>query len=139
MNNVQNTSSQSYKTVKTRISGFTLLEMMTVVFILSVLLNIAAPTFITVRSNSRARSCVENLRNLDESKCQYVLDNRESSQNFDLTNSNWTTKLTTPVKYLNTIPTCPASGVYNIGTFTVSPTCSFGSSDGPLDMHQLPT
>jgi prepilin-type N-terminal cleavage/methylation domain-containing protein len=55
--------------------GFTLVEIMIVVLVIGILLGIAAPNFVRAREQSRAKSCIAQLRLIDAAKEQYALDN----------------------------------------------------------------
>jgi prepilin-type N-terminal cleavage/methylation domain-containing protein len=113
-----------------RIGGFTLVEIMIVVFIIATLLNIASPAFIHARDVGQARSCVANLHNIELAKEQFAIDNN-AADNFLPTWSN----LSTYVNSANTQPLCPANGaVYNINNVNTLPSCSYG---GPVGLPHL--
>ncbi len=50
--------------MKSRFSGFTLIEIMTVVLVLGILLALAVPNIIKYRETSRAKTCKVNLRTI---------------------------------------------------------------------------
>lgn len=58
--------------------GFTLVEIMIVVLVIGILLTIAVPNFARAREQSRAKSCIAQLRLIDAAKEQYALDNKLS-------------------------------------------------------------
>ena len=106
--------------------GFTLLEIMIVVFILALLANIAAPAFIYARDNSWQKSCCQNLTHISLAKEQFAIDNG-IGDNFNIVWSNLS-------EYINsdsTEPVCPATGqTYSINTIDVLPTCPYGGPSG---------
>ena len=114
-----------------RRSGFTLVEIMIVVMIIGILLNIAAPTFISSRESSRAKSCTDNLKQLDYASQMYAIDNKlNSSASLNNTQFN-----SLAPNYIRAFPSCPEGGSYTPGTsLTVSPTCSIpGLNTGKTD------
>jgi len=119
-----------------RTAGFTLVEIMFVVLIIGMLLAVAEESFISARANARARACVENLTKIDGAKHQYILVNSLGSDAF---NANPPTVQSFVGSYLGVSPACPASGTYSLGDYSTSPSCTFGSTDGTLDAHALPT
>ncbi|MGC8862798.1 MAG: type II secretion system protein, partial [Armatimonadota bacterium] len=64
--------------VRKRRGGFTLIEIMIVVLIISVLLAIAIPNFMRARETSRAKACCSNLRQIETAKEQNAMDNKLS-------------------------------------------------------------
>jgi prepilin-type N-terminal cleavage/methylation domain-containing protein len=58
-----------------RANGFTLVEIMIVVAIIGLLSAMAMPSFVRARENSRQKTCVNNLRQLDGAKDQAALEN----------------------------------------------------------------
>jgi prepilin-type N-terminal cleavage/methylation domain-containing protein len=64
--------------LRKRRGGFTLIEIMIVVLIISVLLAIAIPNFMRARETSRAKSCCANLRQIETGKEQWAMDNKKS-------------------------------------------------------------
>jgi prepilin-type N-terminal cleavage/methylation domain-containing protein len=120
--------------------GFTLVEIMIVIFIIGVLMNIAAPALIGARDNSQSKACIANLKRFQGAKEQYAYDNR--------INATSSTAITWPniagyLRYPNanpvTGPTCPTEGdAYNYGTLSQNPTCSYGGPVGnPSLAHVL--
>ena len=57
-----------------RRGGFTLVEIMIVVAIVGLLAAMAMPSFVRARENSRQKTCVNNLRQLDGAKDQAALE-----------------------------------------------------------------
>ena len=58
--------------------GFTLVEIMIVVSIIGLLAVIAIPSFITSRTTSQTKACINNLRQIDSAKQQWALENRQT-------------------------------------------------------------
>ena len=54
--------------------GFTLVEIMIVVAIIGLLAAIAIPAFMKARNAARRNGCINNLRQIDGAKDQYVLE-----------------------------------------------------------------
>lgn len=55
--------------------GFTLVEVMVVVFIIAVLLTIATPGFINARDSSHTKSCIANMKTIEAGKQQLIMRN----------------------------------------------------------------
>jgi len=97
--------------------GFTLVEIMIVVLIIGILLAIAVPNFIKARENSRIRTCIANLRQIEAAKEQWAMENKKGS-------TTPTTANLSP-DYMKSFPTCPSGAVaYTIGQVDANPTCS---------------
>lgn len=114
-----------------RRGGFSLIEVMIVVLIISVLLAIAIPNFMRARERSRAQSCCANLRQIETGKEQYAIDNKLSTGDAiaDLS-------LLCP-NYVKQTPVCPTGGTYSVNTVGELPTCSRGGARGAYDYHGL--
>lgn len=116
--------------------GFTLVEIMVVIFILGVLLNMAMPTFIHARDAGQARACVSNLSRIAGAKEEYALDNHVSMD--DPTEMSWA-QIGTYIR--GPEPTCPTHSPseynYVIGSIGVPPTCPYGApASDPSLVHQ---
>ena len=112
--------------LRQRRGGFTLVEIMIVVMIIGVLLNMAAPTFISARETSRAKSCTDNLKQLDYASQMYAIDNKMSSAS----TLNAAQFAGLKPNYIRNFPICPEGGSYTPGaTLTVSPTCTIPASN----------
>jgi len=117
--------------IKGRRGGFTLIEVMIVVLIISVLLAIAIPNFVKAREKSRAGSCCANLRQIETGKEQYAINNK-------LSNGDPVADMNVLCPhYVKQMPQCPSGGTYTpnaIGTFA---TCSRGGTRGTYNYHGL--
>ncbi len=135
----------SYRTASSRRrpsrrAGFTLIEIMIVVLIIGVLLNIAAPAFVTARDRSQAKSCVKNLGNLMTAKEQYMMDAHiPQSSPTAVSWANVSPYIRTSASVPPTGPICPSTGAtLVIGTPAVSPSCPYGGpANNPLATHSL--
>ena len=65
--------------MKSRASGFTLVEIMIVVLIIGILLAIAVPNFVKARQNSRVQTVVGNLKQIEAAKEQWAMDTGAAS------------------------------------------------------------
>ncbi len=102
-----------------RKTGFTLLEIMIAVTIISILAAVAIPNFVKYRNRSRTQVCIGNIQMIYYALEQYALD-----YNF---NNGTSVSLANMVSggYLNSSPTCPSNGA-NYGdpqTVGTVPTC----------------
>lgn len=100
-----------------RNSGFTLIEIMIVILIISVLLTIAIPNWIKARETSRTTTCVSNMRQVDSAKEQYAMTaNLASGAPCAFANI--------VPDYIKQEPACPNSGVYDPQPVGTPPTCT---------------
>ncbi len=121
--------------VKESNTGFTLLEIMIVFFVISILVTIAAYSYIKSNNAAKKIVCIANLRELDTTIDQWVLENHIPAG--------------TPISGLAVegfnhgygylrggMPKCPARGEYIFGTVGTPPqvTCSKESEGHKL--HQ---
>ena len=60
-----------------RVEGFTLVEIMIVVGIISLLAVIAIPSWVRARTTSQTNACINNLRQINAATQQWALDNRK--------------------------------------------------------------
>ena len=100
-----------------RNKGFTLVEIMIVVLIIGILLAIAVPNFIKARENSRIRTCIANLRQMEAGKEQWAMENKKGSADVPV----WADL--TP-DYMKSQPSCPSGGTYTISAVNAIPTCN---------------
>ena len=117
---------------KDRTTAFTLVEIMVVVFIISLLLMIAVPNFRRAAAVSGSRVCVKNLWMIHQAKDQYVMENKISATDPPISMA----QLAGSGKFLKKMPQCPSGGTYSAGGFATEPTCTIGATGAPE--HKLP-
>ena len=110
------------KTKVSRVSGFTLVEIMIVVAIIGLLGAIAVPNFVKARTTSQLDACLNNLRQIDGAAQTYALEfNKQPTSIYVLSDIKIYLKLDSN----GNLPACPAGGNYGPGlTFGVPPDCT---------------
>ncbi|MCL6519790.1 MAG: prepilin-type N-terminal cleavage/methylation domain-containing protein [Armatimonadetes bacterium] len=98
-------------------AGFTIIEIMIVILVVSILMMIAAPCFIHAQNTSRTKSCIENMKQIYTAKEQFAMENNKS--NGDLV--TWDDLVP---DYIREQPECPAGGNYNLLTIGETVSCS---------------
>ncbi|MDW8107833.1 MAG: type II secretion system protein [Armatimonadota bacterium] len=106
---------------RAREQGFTLVEVMVVVFVIAILVSLALPSWMNARARAQTRTCVANLRQIQQAKEAFALATRASDgasvQTSDLVPN-----------YLQKEPFCPAGGgaPYTVNPVGTPPTCPTG-------------
>jgi prepilin-type N-terminal cleavage/methylation domain-containing protein len=112
--------------------GFTLLEIMIIIGIMSIIVMIAIPTWLRQRELTRGAACQENLAKIDQAKELYALESRLTNGTpvvmSDLVRSKQT-------GYLKYEPHCAAGGSYGVNPIGTDPTCSYYGSESPTDVN----
>lgn len=96
---------------------------MIVVAIIGILIAIAMPGFIRSRSQSRMKSCQENLTKIDGAKNQIALEQKLKGSDTIAATTLWPDDGT---GYLKHEPQEPSGFAYVIGIISVEPTCTSG-------------
>jgi prepilin-type N-terminal cleavage/methylation domain-containing protein len=113
-------------------SGFTLVEILIVVVIITLLLAIAVPNFIKACESSHSHSCIANLKQIEEAKAQWAMDHPAPATGVAPAD----TDLYGPNGYIRHTPVCPSGGTYKIGDLSTPPACSIGTARTPA--HAIP-
>jgi len=125
------------KTTRTNsLGGFTLVEIMVVVAIVSLLAAIVIPNLLRAGARSQATTCINNLRQLDTAVQQFSIEARKSVGD----TITYPDDLTPYIK-LNrsgSVPGCPTRGTYTMNTVGNQPSafCSLGSTVTPAHVQQ---
>lgn len=123
--------------MKSKLGGFTLVEILIVILILAIIISIALPNFMHAREVGRARACQATLRHIASAKEQWAMDNRA-----DLGSQPTPSDLVDQyIKHqpAGELPLCPLNGTYSIGRLADQPTCSVGGNEnsGDWDDHVI--
>jgi len=95
--------------------GFTLVEVMAVVLLISLVIAIAIPNFVANRRKAQATVCIANLRRIEEGKAVWVADGAVGAEN---------SMDTLVTSYIKSTPRCPGGGTYEVGNRNEVPTCT---------------
>ena len=91
------------------------------VMIIPLMLGIAIPNFVRARDMAQTNVCINNLRQIDAAKQQWVLE--KGKKNGDVV-TEADIKLYIKLDANGDLPKCPAGGKYTIGKVGEAPTCS---------------
>lgn len=97
-------------------NGFTLVEVIIVLFIIGILISLAMPTFQGAVENAQKKGCEANLRMLRTQVENYYYDNDREYPN-PSTTPEWIETLVSN-DYLQAAPDCSAGGTYDLDTST---------------------
>lgn len=97
--------------------GFTLFEIMVTVLILGILMAIAIPNLLNSRNSANTKTCLTNLRHIEQAKEQYATDEKKRDGDA-VTWSDLVPGL------LKSKPVCQGGGTYNINALGSDPECS---------------
>jgi len=101
---------------KRRQAGFTLIEIMIVMLIMTILISIAIPNWMRARETSRTQSCVTNLREIESAKEQFAAETRRTvGDAVDMAN--------VVPDYIRQNPECPSGGGYVAEPIGTNPSC----------------
>lgn len=99
--------------------AFTFLEIMIVVAIIALLAVIAIPSFMKTREVAFARTCANNLRQIEAAKQIWGVENGKKPTDIPTKED-----LVGSLLYLKEMPICPAGGAYSINAIGELPTCT---------------
>jgi hypothetical protein len=88
---------------------------------------VVIPEFIAASLSNASNACVNNLRQIESAKKQWVLENSKG------TNDAPTTVEIAAYLKNNQLPACPKGGTYTVGRVNEDPTCSISTSSWPND------
>jgi prepilin-type N-terminal cleavage/methylation domain-containing protein len=108
--------------------GFTLVEIMVVVFMIGVLLAVAVPNFFRYRELSRTTLCQTNLKSIADAKQRWALEVGAGAGDTPVDSD-----LFGAGAYIKARVVCPAGGRYEYGTINEDPRCELASEG-----HVLP-
>jgi len=86
--------------------GFNLVELMIAIAVISLLVSLAAWSFLGIRSRIRTTSCRENMKVIHRAALSL------QTERADLDGKNLTVRTLMEHRYLRTRPTCPGGGKY---------------------------
>jgi len=100
----------SYRARRRRRKGFTLVELLTVVLILSILMSVALPLYLNAVDNSKRRICRVNMASIGNAMVAARVKNRAADFTALIAGGISTTNLPD----LTGVPICPNGGAYSL-------------------------
>jgi prepilin-type N-terminal cleavage/methylation domain-containing protein len=122
-----------------RFVGFTLVEIMIVIAIISIIAAIAIPNFIKQRIQARAKACVSNLKRISNATQQWALENKKTNTDKVPATNKLAKELGPYLK--GAWSTCPSNDKLYKGGFLVTalPKCpNYKKKDIEFSSHILP-
>ncbi len=96
--------------------GFTLIEIMVAILIIAIIIAIAVPNIMQAREAASEKSCIANLRRIEQAKEQYAMEHSKKTGD----SVEWSDIVP---DYIKSRPACPLAPTYTLGLIGVSPTC----------------
>ena len=93
-------------------SGFTLVELLTVILIIAILLNTALPLYLNVMVDARKKTCRANLATIADAVQAARVKNMSVDYSAIITSGVTTANLAD----LRSVPVCPSGGTYSLAT-----------------------
>jgi prepilin-type N-terminal cleavage/methylation domain-containing protein len=122
-----------------RLRGFTLLEIMIVVAVISIIAAIAIPNFVKHRTQSRAKACVANLKRINDAVQQWALETKKTNKDKVPATNKLVKELGPFLK--GAWSTCPSNNKVYAGGFwlTALPVCpNYNKKNIEFSSHILP-
>lgn len=114
--------------------GFTLIELLVVVLILSILMAVALPLYLSAVADSQKKTCRANMQTIANAAAAARVKSAEMDFSFIVTanSSGIIITGTDSLGDLNAVPVCPSAGSYTLatgsgGATTFKVVCSVGS------------
>jgi prepilin-type N-terminal cleavage/methylation domain-containing protein len=101
--------------------AFTLIELTIVVLVIGILAAIAFPNYLAARSNSRVKTCLSNLKRVEDAKEIWATENHAVAT---ATPTEAQLLGDAVTGYIQAWPECPENGTYTINNVATRPTCS---------------
>jgi hypothetical protein len=89
------------------------------IFVVGMMVAVAAPNFIKARNNALSQHCRSNLRTIQSAKEVWALQNRKSDDSIPTE-----ADLVGPGNQMAALPVCNAGGVYSFNPVRENPSCS---------------
>jgi len=103
-------------------TGFSLIEMMVAVLLISVLMAIAVPNYNKSRLKSIKEACSASLTEIDTCKRMWALEAKATE-----TNAPADSDLFGLGKFMSEKPKCPANGTYSLNAINLKVSCSYSN------------
>ena len=108
--------------------GFTTIELVIFLAIISLLIAIIVPNAIQARKYSRKHTCVANLKQISDAKMEWALKEKKTISDTPLPIDLYGG----PIARIPNEPRCPSGGIYTIGSMVNPPTCSLEKTLGHI-------
>jgi prepilin-type N-terminal cleavage/methylation domain-containing protein len=99
------------------VEGFTLVEIMIVVAIIGLLMTLAVPNFLRLRTKAQANACITNLNKIESAKQLWGLETGKKDGDVPAESDLVPT-------YLKFMPRCPSAGTYDFMPIGENATCT---------------
>src|ERR1043165_4907966 len=125
-----NQKSKSLHFVKSRRSGFTMLEIMIVTGLIGLLAVISIPSFLKARARSQTNQCISNLRQINSAIDMWALEKRQPT--------NAPVSWSDISGYIKSEPFCPSGGTTFVDSYTITTAAEAASCLKDTSNHTYP-